>query len=159
MVNRKAVKGIIISVICILAAVGAVFGISRLVPENGDSNEAQSAYREYDAAKGNITVGTSESGTASVGRAYVSFSASAEVEEVYVKVGSDVKEGDPIAKLNIDDIDEFKSQYESQLLTAKLELEAAENEREIKLAEAEKTYNSTENNKSSAETEYQLSVT
>lgn len=159
MANKKTVKGIIVSVICLLAAACAVFGISRLAAKNSSDDEIQSAYREYNAAKGSITVGTSESGTASVGRTYVSFSASAEVEEVYVKVGSDVKEGDPIAKLNVDDIDEFKAQYESKLLTAKLELEAAENEKGIKLVEAENTYNSTANNSSSAETEYQLSVT
>ena len=159
MAGTKTVKRIIISVICILAVAGTVFGISRLIKKDGNDSELQSAYREYSASKGSITVGTSESGTASVGRSYVSFSASAEVEEVYVKVGSDVKEGDPIAKLNVDDIDEFKAQYETQLKKAKLELETAESEKAIKLAEAENTYNSTVNNSNTAESEYQLSVT
>lgn len=156
MTNSKTAKKVIISVACILVAAGLCLGIA--IARKNDNTETEAAYREYSAVQGNITVGTSESGTASIGRAYITFSASAEVEEVYVKVGSDVKEGDAIAKLNTDDIDDIKAQYESKLLSAKLELEAAQNEREIKLAQAQSTYASTVNNSSSAERTYQLSV-
>lgn len=158
MAIKKSVKAVIISVTALLAVAGAVFGITRLAnSENND--EVQSAYREYSAARGSITVGTSENGTASVGRSYITFPTSAAVEEVYVRVGSEVNEGDRLAKLDIDDIDDFKAQYEKKIQNAKLELEAAQIEKELKLAEAKNTYDSTVNNSATAETEYQLSLT
>ncbi len=106
-----------------------------------------------------ITVGISESGTASVKRSYLSFPVSAEVEEVYVKVGSEVKNGDKIAKLSTEDTDEIKKQYETKLSAARLELESAVTESRTKLAQAKDTYESNPLESSSAQETYNLSVT
>ena len=157
--SSKAVKRVIISAVSLLAAAGIGTGIVSVVNKNSAGEAAESAYREYTASKGSITVGTSESGTASIGRSYISFPVSAEVEEVYVSVGSAVKDGDKLAKINTDDVDDVISQYESKLLNAKLELEAAKNESQIKLLQAENTYTSSVNKSGSAEQTYELSLT
>lgn len=155
----KTAKKVMISAVSLLAAAGIGTGIVSVVKKNSSDENVQSAYREYTAVKGSITVGTSESGTASVGRSYISFPVSAEIEEVYVNVGSAVKEGDKLAKINTDDVDDVVAQYESNLLNAKLELESAQNESKIKLLEAENTYTSSVNKSGSAEQTYELSLT
>ena len=159
MSSKSKAKKAIIVVISIIAAAGICGGTFFALNGRSENVSAESAYREYTASKGSITVGISESGTASVNRSYISFPVSAEVEEVYVKVGSAVKSGDKIAKLSTDDIDEVKAQYESQLFSAKLELDAAITESKTKLAQAENTYRSNLLESGSAEETYQLSVT
>ncbi|MCM1023875.1 MAG: efflux RND transporter periplasmic adaptor subunit [Prevotella sp.] len=152
-------KKAVISVISIISAAGICFGTMFVISKNAEQVAAEPAYREYTAVKSNITVGISESGTAAVNRSYLSFPVSAEVEEVYVKVGSSVKKGDKIAKLSADDVDEVKAQYESQISAAKLELETAVTESKTKLAQAENTYKSSLAKSGSAEETYRLSVT
>lgn len=160
MKKTSKVKKAIISVICIIAAAGACCGVVFAIGnKNGDTESGELNYREYTAVKDDITVGISESGTASVSRSYLSFPVSAEVEEVYVKVGSQVKNGDKIAKLSAEDIDEVKKQYETKLSSAKLELESAVTESKTKLAQAKDTYESNLMESSSAEQTYNLSVT
>lgn len=160
MKKTSKVKKVIISVICIIAAAGvccgAVFAIGN---RTVDTEDGEPNYREYTAVKDDITVGISESGTASVNRSYLSFPINAEVEEVYVKVGSEVKNGDKIAKLSAEDIDEVKKQYETKLSAAKLELEAAVTESKTKLAQAKDTYESNMLESDSAQQTYNLSVT
>ena len=134
MSSKSKAKKAVIVVISIIVAAGICGGTFFALNGRSENVSAESAYREYTASKGSITVGISESGTASVNRSYISFPVSAEVEEIYVKVGSVVKSGDKIAKLATDDIDEVKTQYESQLFSAKLELDAAITESKTKLS-------------------------
>lgn len=160
MKKMSKVKKVIISVICIIAAAGACCGAAfAICGKNADTGDGESNYREYTAVKDDITVGISESGTASVKRSYLSFPVSAEVEEVYVKVGSEVKNGDKIAKLSTEDTDEIKKQYETKLSAARLELESAVTESRTKLAQAKDTYESNLLESSSAQETYNLSVT
>ncbi len=159
MKKMSKVKKVIISVICIIAAAGACCGAAFAIGgKNADTGDGESTYREYTAVKDDITVGISESGTASVKRSYLSFPVSAEVEEVYVKVGSEVKNGDKIAKLSTEDTDEIKKQYETKLSAARLELESAVTESRTKLAQAKDTYESNLLESSSAQETYNLSV-
>lgn len=160
MKKTSKIKKVIISVICILAAAGVCCGAAFAIGnKNGGTEDGELNYREYTAVKDDITVGISESGTASVSRSYLSFPVSAEVEEVYVKVGSEVKNGDKIAKLSTEDIDEVNKQYETKLAAAKLELEAAVTESKTKLAQAKDAYESNLLESSSAQQTYDLSVT
>lgn len=160
MKKTSKVKKVIISVICIIAAAGVCCGaVLAIGNRTVDTEDGETNYREYTAVKNDITVGISESGTASVNRSYLSFPVSAEVEEVYVKVGSEVKNGDKIAKLSTEDIDEVKKQYETKLSAAKLELEAAVTESKTKLAQAKDTYESNMLESDSAQQTYDLSVT
>lgn len=154
--RRRGKKAAIAAAAVILAAgVGSAYYIRTNVYAD---SEQQTNYREYDVSKGNITVGISESGTVSVGRSYTSFPVSAEIEEVYVKTGSKVKNGDKIAKLNTDDIDKIKSQYEKKISDAESELNTAIADRTTKLAEARKTYDTSINEAGSAEDVYGLSL-
>ncbi len=156
-VKRKSKAGIIAAAAVILAAgAGTAFYMST---NTYASSEPQTSYREYSVSKGNITVGISESGTASVGRSYVSLPVSAEVEEVYVKVGSEVNSGDKLAKLCTDDIEGIKAQYISKISAASLELDTALGEKETKLAEAKSVYEQSVSGADSAEEVYELSVT
>ena len=82
------------------AAVAVTAGGAAAIIANASSAKAEEdvSYREYSVSKGNITVGTEESGTLSLDREYVSFPCTAEVTEVYVKTGTSVKEGDALLK-------------------------------------------------------------
>lgn len=122
-------------------------------------NETETGYREYSVSKGDITVGAEESGTVSIEHTYVTFPCSAEVREVYVKEGNSVKEGDALLKLSPEDIEEAKYELESNLNSAKLELEAAEQEKSTRLLEAKQTLESSLANGSTAETDYDLYLT
>ncbi len=155
--KKRSKAGAIAAAAVILAAgAGTAFYLSTNAYA---SSEPQTSYREYSVSKGSITVGISESGTASVGRSYISLPVSAEVEEVYAKVGSEVKSGDKLAKLSTDDIEGIKEQYLSEISTAKLELDTALGEKETKLAEAKSVYEQSINGADSAEEVYELSVT
>lgn len=156
-VKRRGKAGIIaVAAVLIAAGTGAVFYMST---NTYAADEEQTEYREYSVSKGNITVGISESGTASLGRSYASFPVSAEIEEVYVKVGTKVSAGDKLAKLNTDDVDEVMSKYESEISSAKLELDTAVSEKETNLAEAKKAYETSVNGGETADEVYSLSIT
>ena len=101
------------------AAVAVTAGGAAAIIANASSAKAEEdvSYREYSVSKGNITVGTEESGTLSLDREYVSFPCTAEVTEVYVKTGTSVKEGDALLKVDPDDVAEAKKQYELKLRT------------------------------------------
>lgn len=155
--KKRSVKAVVAAIICLLAVCGA--GIGVYAYKNTDKESEQtSAYREYTAQKGNITVGTSESGTVSLNKSYLSLPVSAEVEEVYVKVGTKVAEGDKIAKLNVDDIDTLKAQYELKVQQAKQELDSANTDAEEQKIQAKQTYESSLEKSASAESGYNLTV-
>lgn len=82
-------------------------------------------YREYTVQRGDITLGQSESSSISLDRESVTFPVSAKVEEVYVKNGSSVRKGDPLVRMNTDDIAAGLASYELQLNIVGLELEQA----------------------------------
>ena len=109
------------------AAVAVTAGGAAAIIANASSAKAEEdvSYREYSVSKGNITVGTEESGTLSLDREYVSFPCTAEVTEVYVKTGTSVKEGDALLKVDPDDVAEAKKQYELKLRSAQNALDEA----------------------------------
>ena len=131
------------------AAVAVTAGGAAAIIANASSAKAEEdvSYREYSVSKGNITVGTEESGTLSLDREYVSFPCTAEVTEVYVKTGTSVKEGDALLKVDPDDVAEAKKQYElklrsahkaeQELESAKLKGTSAQSEYELYLSKQE----------------------
>jgi len=102
--------------------------------------EEEPVYREYTVARGDITVGNSESSSVSLNRETVTFSVSASVEEVYVKAGSFVTEGDPLARMNLEDIEAGITEYELELQELALELSEAKMEQQQQLLKASQTY-------------------
>jgi len=113
------------------AAAALVF----LLPK-AEETDSETVYREYTVEYGDIIVGQSESSSISLTRETVTFPVSAGVEEVYVRAGSSVKAGDPLVRLDIEDIEAGLSSYELQLEIAGLELEQAKLQLETRLLEA-----------------------
>jgi len=130
----------------VLAAVGIGAGIWLLLSNRSSASSADTQYREYTVQRGDVTVGNSESSSISLNRETVTYPVSASVEEVYVKAGSSVKEGDPLVKFNTDDIQAGLQSYEIQLQNAELELEQAKLEEQTKLLQAKQDYDTAVNN-------------
>ena len=97
-------------------------------------------YRQYTVERGNVTVGTTESSSISLEREIIKFPVSTTVEEIFVKEGQSVKEGDPLMQLNLDEIKAGLVTYELQVKMAQLELEQAKLDQQSKLLKAEQTY-------------------
>ena len=158
MKTNKSHKKPIIAAAAVLIAAGAGAAAFAGASASADS-EGETSYREYNVSKGDITVGAEESGTVTIEHTYVTFPCSAEVQEVYVKEGNTVKEGDPLLKLSPEDIAEAKYELESAVKSAELELEAAKLDQSTKLLEAKQTLESSLQNGTTAETDYDLYIT
>ncbi|MBQ5310899.1 MAG: efflux RND transporter periplasmic adaptor subunit, partial [Oscillospiraceae bacterium] len=155
--KKKKGRGLIVAIIALLVAGGG--GTAVYFAKGIDkSTDRSSEYREYMVQKGNITIGTNESGTVSIERKYVSYPCAAEVEEVYVKTGTTVKTGDPLVKLSVSDIDEVKENYEDKIRSASLALDDAKLSYKTRSEQAKLTLESTVSKGSTAAAEYQSYV-
>lgn len=131
------------------AAVVLILSLSGSKKTSGEA-----VYREYTVERGNITVGQNESSSISLDRETVTYSVSTSVEEIYVKEGSSVTKGDPLMKLNADEIKIGLASYELQLEQAGLEVKQAKLDQQTKLLEAEQSYkNSVQDGKLASTTE------
>lgn len=151
-------KKLIIASAAVIIAAGAGAAVYAASNASADS-DTETGYREYSVSKGDITVGAEESGTVSIEREYVTFPCAAEVQEVCVKEGTTVKEGDLLLKLSPDDIADAKEELESAMTSAKLSLESAKQEQSEKLLEAKQTLESSLESGSTAESGYSLYIT
>lgn len=151
-------KKLIIASAAVIIAAGAGAAVYAASNSSADS-DTETGYREYSVSKGDITVGAEESGTVSIERKYVTFPCAAEVQEVCVKEGTTVKEGDLLLKLSPDDIADAKEELESAVTSAKLSLESAKQEQSEKLLEAKQTLESSLESGSTAESDYSLYIT
>ena len=151
--KKSQVGRVIIGIFAVAAVSGSAFAVYN-VKAAKNSGETVSEYREYTVSQGSITIGTSESGTVTVEREYISYPASAEVEEIFVKVGASVNEGDPVLRLSADDIDEVREELEEKIEAAKEALEEAKLDLTTRSAEALLTYNSSVSKGSTAQAEY-----
>ena len=140
------------------AAVAVTAGGAAAIIANASSAKAEEdvSYREYSVSKGNITVGTEESGTLSLDREYVSFPCTAEVTEVYVKTGTSVKEDDALLKVDPDDVAKAKKQYELKLRSAQNALDEAKDNLTSGTLKAEQELESAKLKGTSAQSEYEL---
>ena len=139
-----------------LVAVGAVaYGA---LPLAASSEESTTVYKETTVERGDITVGVTESGTATIDAESVSFGYDATVTEVYVKAGQTVQEGDTLAKLDISDLaDELKSAQLS-LQKAQTELEQAKIDQQLSLINAELDYQTNSNLTETAQYTYDATI-
>lgn len=151
-------KKLIIASAAVIIAAGAGAAVYAASNASADS-DTETGYREYSVSKGDITVGAEESGTVSIEREYVTFPCAAEVQEVCVKEGTTVKEGDLLLKLSPGDIADAKEELESAVTSAKLSLESAKQEQSEKLLEAKQTLESSLESGSTAESDYSLYIT
>ena len=130
---------VIVTVTAVAAAgtVGTVFAVQKK-----NSSESTTSYREYTVKKGNVTVGTTESGTVSLDQKSITFPIDCEVGTYLVKSGTTVKKGDALVSLNLDSISENSSETKQKLEAAKVTLQQALNDQNIKLETAKITYES-----------------
>ena len=127
---------VFITAAIILAAIGAAYHFNSNKPK-----QESVSYRQYTVARGNVTVGTTESSSISLDRETVKFPVSTTVEDIFVKAGQSVKEGEPLMQLNLEEIKAGLVTYELQVKMAELELEQAKLDQQTKLLKAEQTYN------------------
>lgn len=123
-----------------------------------DAQAGETVYRESAVTRGDITVGVTETATATLKTHSVTFDIAAEVAEVYVKAGQEVGEGDPIALLSAEPIQEELSDIQVKYQEAVAELTEAQVAAQKGELEAKSTYNSTINNSGNAGDSYAITV-
>ena len=125
----------------ILAAAGIVAGIF-FIHQKNSTPQSTTSYREYTVAQGDVTVGTTESGTVTLENDTVAFPTACTVSSVLVKPGQTVKKGDPLIQLDLSSVNDSTSDTRQKLEEAKLSLQTAAEDRKTKLNEAKVTYES-----------------
>jgi multidrug efflux pump subunit AcrA (membrane-fusion protein) len=152
-----------IAILALAAVVGAAAvggGVALAVRRMGAEQSAGGAavQREYTVQRGDVTVGQSESSSISLDRVTVSFPVSAKVEAVYVKAGSSVRAGDPLVKMNLDDIQAGLASYELQLGIVGLKLEQAKLQQQSQLLSAQQKLESSKQDGSLASVTAELEI-
>ena len=166
MKQLKNKKGILAG-ICIAAIL--VTGAGAAMYANSHSQEGELVYKETTVAKGNLTVGVTESGSVSIGTLTQEFSlgesesgsstqsyggmgnmsgsaggsssgTALEVEEVYVAVGQNVQEGEPLLKISEESIAEYRESLKSAVNDASASLSEAKLSAEKKQLSADYSY-------------------
>lgn len=119
-------------------ALGAAAAISipLLLPE--EPAEDMVREREYTAARDTITVGVESSGLLETGPNAHSFEAGVVVQELLVKVGSEVKKGDPLASVSTKDLDELIRAAKDELSDANAALLQATGSKDVLVAQNDK---------------------
>ncbi|QNK39149.1 efflux RND transporter periplasmic adaptor subunit [Caproicibacter fermentans] len=132
--------------IAILVTVGVVAAVGILIAIfmiwKGKSAKTEPSYREYTVADGNVTVGTTESGTVALDDETVSLPVDVKITSVLVKSGTTVKKGDPILQLDMDSVADGSADTREKLEEAKVSLQSAINDQQAKLETAKITYDS-----------------
>ena len=115
----------ILIIIASCAVLGAAILTTVLLYVNQNKASNTATYREYSATKGNVTVGTSESGTVTLDQVTVSFPVDVTIDSVLVKPGYEVKSGEALVKLNQNSITDSTADSINKLATAKISLQQA----------------------------------
>lgn len=148
------------SIVTVLSV--AVAGVLLLCAFTGESSQEDTAsetvYRESIVERGNITVGITETATATLQTHALTFDVSAELEEIFVKAGQTVQSGDPIASISTESINEEISTLQADYQEAALKLSEANLARQKGELEAQNTYDSSLNKSDTAESTYEKTV-
>ncbi|MEA4969030.1 MAG: efflux RND transporter periplasmic adaptor subunit [Candidatus Pelethousia sp.] len=132
--------------------------ILALVLTNKSAAASQATYREFTVQRGDVTVGSTESSSISLMRETIDFPVSTTIEEVYVKAGSYVEEGEPVMLLNVEQVQFGLASYELELEQAGLELEQAKLKQETGILEAQQKYDTAKQTGKLADSTEALSV-
>lgn len=149
-------KALYIAAAAVLITVG-IFTVFFMLRKN-KSESGTASYREYSVSKGDITVGTTESGTVSLDSEGISFPVSCEIDSVLVKSGTTVKKGDPLVQLDLSSVADGSMDTRQKLESAKLALQQAINDQKAKLETAKITYESSKYLAQSAPVTRQLTL-
>ena len=150
---KKIIIAVVAFVVVAAIAVGIIFGVRSKQTASGAP-----VYREYKVTRGDIIVGLTESSVITLNKENITFSVGAEVLELYVKSGSQVKKGDPLAKLSIDDISEAIADYEKEIDSAYADLQSAKISRDSELLKAAQTLETNLLNGELSDSDYAVSV-
>ena len=114
----------------------AAIGVSLLIP--GKPDEEVVREREYTVTRDTITVGVESSGQISAAPYAHSLEAGTQIEELLVKVGSEVKKGDPLASLSTEDLNEQLQAAQDEVSDAEAALLQATSARDVRVAQNNK---------------------
>lgn len=117
--KKKALT--IISLVAILAITAGYSAIKNAKDKN--SEEEINRPREYEVTIGNITAGTNGAGMIKFESVDHNFSQSVTIDEIYVKEGQRVAEGDKLVSLSVEAIQKQIDELYSSLKRANMELE------------------------------------
>ena len=120
----------------LILGVAAAISIPLLIP--GKTVEDTVREREYTVARDTITVGVESSGLVDTGPNAHSLEDGTVVEELLVKVGSEVKKGDPLASLSMEHLQEQLKATQDELSEAKAALLQASSARDVLIAQNNK---------------------
>lgn len=134
--HRKAVIGVTAAVLLAAGAAAAFFAVRK------SNAKSTTNYREYTVSRGDVTVGTTESGTVALDSQSISFPVACKVDSVLVKSGAAVKKGEPLVRLDLGSISDSTSETRQKLEAAKVSLQSALNDQKVKLETAKITYES-----------------
>lgn len=121
----------------LILSVAAAISIPLLLP--GKPVEETVREREYTATRDTITVGVESSGLVDTTPNAHSFEAGTVVEELLVKVGSEVKKGDPLARLSEEALKEQLEAAQTELSDAKAALQQASSSKDLLISQSDKT--------------------
>ena len=134
-------KKLLIALIFLVLLAGAGIGVWLLFfQDRGDSGQVM--YREYTVARGDLTIGLSESGTVSLSREIISQPVDVTVTDISVAVGDHVAEGDIVAVLSEASVQKTLANYDLQLSVAETTYAQAQLDAQTKIAQAKLTYES-----------------
>lgn len=125
---------------------------------SSSSSSSSSAGNAAGAAQGSSTTGTSSASSSSSSASSSSSSASLEVEEVYVTVGQNVSEGDPLLKITDESVEEYRQVLEAAVSTASASLTSAKLSAAEQKLDAQYTYDSNVAEGTVAQAEYEATL-
>lgn len=123
---------------------------------SGESSAAVSI--EETVKRGDLTVGITESGTATLETEYITYPVSVEVEEVYVKAGQRVTAGEALLKVDLSALQDEYSILEAAYDSALLALEEAKQNQTTGAITAQYDYDSTVLSGQTAELQYDYAI-
>lgn len=120
----------------LVLAVAAAISIPLLMPATPAEDTVRE--REYTVTRDTITVGVESSGLVDTGPNAHSFEAGTVVEDLLVKVGSEVKKGDPLASISTENLQELIGTAQDELSDAKAALLQASSAKDVLIAQNNK---------------------
>lgn len=120
----------------LVLGVAAAISIPLLMPQKPAEDTVRE--REYTAVRDTITVGVESSGLVDTGPNAHTFEAGTVVEDLLVKVGSEVKKGDPLASISTENLKELIGTAQDELSNAKAALLQASSSKDVLIAQNNK---------------------
>lgn len=154
--NRKKTM-FMIALAAILTA-GAVVIYQLVSPLSAKEAQVEAVYKETAVTRGDLTVGITESGVTTLETLTHTFSVATTVDEVLIKAGQYVQEGDVLVKLDPTDIQEKLTELQSSYRTANVKYQEQLLQQKLTQVNAEATLQETLARSDTAGMEYELSL-